>query len=117
MPYIEDMAAAYEWADLVVCRSGALTVAELAAVGLGAVLIPFPYAIDDHQTVNARYLVDADAALLLPEAALMTGELGPLLIALERDRGRCHAMGVAAKALARPDATNAVMRHCLEVAA
>jgi UDP-N-acetylglucosamine--N-acetylmuramyl-(pentapeptide) pyrophosphoryl-undecaprenol N-acetylglucosamine transferase len=117
MPYIEDMAEAYAWADLVVCRAGALTVAELAAVGLGAVLVPFPYAIDDHQTANARYLADAGAALLLPEAELVDGGLAALLVALEGDRERCRALGVAAKRLARPEATRAVVRHCLEVAA
>ena len=60
-PFIDDMAGAYAWADLVVCRSGALTVSELAAAGLGAVLVPFPHAVDDHQTANARVLVDAGA--------------------------------------------------------
>ncbi len=65
--FIEDMAGAYAWADLVICRAGALTVAELAAAGLGAILVPFPSAVDDHQTHNARYLTEAGAAVLIPE--------------------------------------------------
>jgi len=116
-PYIEDMAEAYAWADVVVCRAGALTVSELAAAGLGAVLIPLPTAIDDHQMANARHMVAGDAALLLPEAELLTGGLGPLLISLERDRELCVGMGAAARRLARPDATRVVADSCLEVAA
>jgi UDP-N-acetylglucosamine--N-acetylmuramyl-(pentapeptide) pyrophosphoryl-undecaprenol N-acetylglucosamine transferase len=112
-PYIEDMAEAYAWADLAVCRAGALTLAELTAAGLGAVLIPLPGSIDDHQASNARSLEREGAAVLLPQRELLAGELGPLLIALERDRTRCDAMGAAARALSRPDATRSVMRHCL----
>jgi UDP-N-acetylglucosamine--N-acetylmuramyl-(pentapeptide) pyrophosphoryl-undecaprenol N-acetylglucosamine transferase len=69
-PFIEDMAEAYAWADLVICRSGALTIAELAAVGVAAILIPFPHAVDDHQTANARYLADNGAALLVQQSDL-----------------------------------------------
>ena len=69
-PFIDDMAEAYGWADLVICRSGALTVAELAAAGVGAVLVPFPYAVDDHQTANGRYLADAGAAVLVQQREL-----------------------------------------------
>jgi UDP-N-acetylglucosamine--N-acetylmuramyl-(pentapeptide) pyrophosphoryl-undecaprenol N-acetylglucosamine transferase len=115
--YIDDMAEAYAWADLVVCRAGALTIAELTMTGLGAVLIPLPGAIDDHQLHNARFLERAGAATVLPETELVAGALGPILIALERDRSRCRAMGEAAHRVAQPDATRAVVRHCLEVAA
>jgi UDP-N-acetylglucosamine:LPS N-acetylglucosamine transferase len=68
--FVDDMAAAYAWADLVVCRAGALTIAELTAVGVAAILVPYPHAVDDHQTGNAGYLVDADAALLIPQTEL-----------------------------------------------
>ncbi|HEY9199571.1 MAG TPA: undecaprenyldiphospho-muramoylpentapeptide beta-N-acetylglucosaminyltransferase, partial [Gammaproteobacteria bacterium] len=68
--FVDDMAAAYAWADLVVCRAGALTIAELTAVGVGAILVPYPHAVDDHQTGNARYLVNAGAALLIPQSEL-----------------------------------------------
>ncbi|MEM1188724.1 MAG: undecaprenyldiphospho-muramoylpentapeptide beta-N-acetylglucosaminyltransferase [Pseudomonadota bacterium] len=104
LPFVEDMAAAYGWADLVVCRAGALTIAELAATGRPSVLIPLPNAIDDHQTANARFLADAGAALLLPQAELadrIEGELRALL----DDGERLAAMARAALACARPNAT------------
>ena len=66
-PFIDDMAAAYEWADLVVCRAGALTIAELAAAGVGAILVPYPHAVDDHQAQNAAYLTNAGAALVIQQ--------------------------------------------------
>ena len=75
-PFIEDMADAYAWADLVVCRSGALTIAELAVVGVPAILVPFPHATDDHQTGNARFLADAGAAVLLPQAEMTARRSG-----------------------------------------
>ncbi len=74
--FIEDMAEAYGWADLVICRSGALTVCELAAVGVASILVPFPAAVDDHQTVNAAYLVDRGAALLIADRDLTPQRLG-----------------------------------------
>ena len=81
--FIDDMAEAYAWADLVVCRAGALTVSELAAVGLPAILVPYPHAVDDHQTGNARYLTEAGAARLLPQGDLtpetLSGQLNELL--------------------------------------
>jgi len=115
-PFIEDMAEAYAWADLVLCRAGALTVAELSVTGLGAVLVPYPHAVDDHQSANARYLVDAGAALLVPQHELSPAGLAGLLNDLLADRGRLLEMAVAARRLGRPDAAEVVAGHCLQVA-
>ena len=103
-PFIADMAAAYAHADLVVCRAGALTLAELCAVGVGSVLVPFPQAVDDHQTRNAEYLVERGAALLLKQGDDLAARLQPLLAQLAADPGKRLAMATAARALARPDA-------------
>jgi len=116
LPFIDDMAAAYAWADLVVCRAGALTIAELAAAGVGALLVPYPYAVDDHQTVNAAELIEAGAARLLPQAELDAPRLAEELETLAMDRARLQAMAVAARAVARPDATDAVVAACLRAA-
>ena len=80
LPFIDDMAGAYASADLVICRAGALTIAELAAAGVASVLVPFPHAVDDHQTGNARFLANAGAAILLPQR-----ELTPERLALMRN--------------------------------
>lgn len=116
-PYIEDMAEAYAWADLVVCRSGALTVAELAAAGLGALLIPYPYAVDDHQRVNGEYLTRRDAAELIPQAELDAVRLAERLTALCGDRERLRRMASAAREAAWPRATAEIADACLEAAA
>lgn len=113
--FIDDMAGAYAAADLVVCRAGALTVAELAAAGVASVLVPFPHAVDDHQTLNARYLSDAGAAVLMPQRELTAERLADLLSALTRDG--CLEMAKRARALARTDATEKVARACTELAA
>jgi UDP-N-acetylglucosamine--N-acetylmuramyl-(pentapeptide) pyrophosphoryl-undecaprenol N-acetylglucosamine transferase len=113
--YLEDMAAAYAWADLALCRAGAMTLAELCAVGLGAVLVPFPFAVDDHQTRNARFLAERGAARLLPQGELDPARVAAWLAELAADRGTLMAMARAARALARPDAAAAVARACLEV--
>jgi UDP-N-acetylglucosamine--N-acetylmuramyl-(pentapeptide) pyrophosphoryl-undecaprenol N-acetylglucosamine transferase len=115
-PFVEDMAAAYGWADLVLCRAGALTIAELTAAGLGALLVPFPHAVDDHQSANARWLVDAGAAELLPEATLDAAVLAARLDALAADRERLLAMAEAARGLAHVDAAERVADACLELA-
>jgi UDP-N-acetylglucosamine--N-acetylmuramyl-(pentapeptide) pyrophosphoryl-undecaprenol N-acetylglucosamine transferase len=122
VPFVEDMAATYGWADLAVCRAGALTIAELAAAGLGAVLVPFPHAVDDHQTRNADVLVQAGAAVLLPESHLKGNSLNVELLAqhlaaLLGDRSRLLAMAESARTLAKPDAAAVIARACLEVAA
>jgi len=115
-PFLDGMAQAYAWADLVLCRAGALTIAELAAAGLGSVLVPFPFAVDDHQTHNAGYLVDAGAARLIPQADLTPGRLGEALIELCSRRSVLQEMACAARRLAKPDAAAQVAAHCLEVA-
>lgn len=112
LPFIDDMAAMYAWADLVVCRSGALTVSEIAAAGVASVLIPYPFAVDDHQTANGRFLADAGAARLFRQQDLtadsLAAELEPLL-----DRATLLTMAAAARALAQPEATETVVRACL----
>lgn len=111
--FIDDMASAYAWADLVICRSGALTVAELAAAGVGAILVPFPGAVDDHQTRNGRFLVDAGAAELVPQQELDSARLATSLRRLAGDRGLTVAMAQAARRLARPRATAMVAEACI----
>ena len=116
MPFIADMAAAYAWADLLVCRAGALTIAEISAAGVAAILVPYQHAVDDHQTKNARYLVDAEAALLLPQPELKAERLARLLASFAADRGKSIAMAVAARRLALPEATLRLADICEEVA-
>jgi UDP-N-acetylglucosamine--N-acetylmuramyl-(pentapeptide) pyrophosphoryl-undecaprenol N-acetylglucosamine transferase len=114
-PFVADMAAAYAWADLVICRSGALTVAELAAAGVPALLVPFPYAVDDHQRVNGRFLVEAGAAVMVIETELTPQRLAHELQQLV-DRSRLLAMAEAARSVARVDAAAAVAEACEELA-
>jgi UDP-N-acetylglucosamine--N-acetylmuramyl-(pentapeptide) pyrophosphoryl-undecaprenol N-acetylglucosamine transferase len=113
-PFIADMAAAYAGADLVVCRAGALTLAELCAAGVGSVLVPFPQAVDDHQTRNAEYLVEHGAALLLPQGDRLALDLRAVLSELAADPARRLAMAEAARSLARPDAAARVADAVLE---
>lgn len=112
--FIDDMAQAYEWADLVLCRAGAMTVAELAASGSAAILVPYPYAVDDHQTANARFLSERGAAVLLPQPQLTVSRLAELLAELSDSRYTLIQMASAARALSVPDADEAVARACLE---
>ncbi|HEY1070233.1 MAG TPA: undecaprenyldiphospho-muramoylpentapeptide beta-N-acetylglucosaminyltransferase [Thermomonas sp.] len=112
-PFIADMAAAYAWADLVVCRAGALTLAELCAVGVGSVLVPFPQAVDDHQTRNAEFLVERGAAVLLPQSNQLAARLRDVLAPLSADADQRLAMARAARALARPDAAQRVAEAVL----
>ena len=114
-PFIDDMAAAYGEADLVIARAGALTLAELCAAGVGSILVPFPHAVDDHQTANARVLVEAGAAQCIPETQLDTTDLATRIRALAQDAARRLAMAEAARSLAKPDADRVVAQHCLEV--
>jgi UDP-N-acetylglucosamine--N-acetylmuramyl-(pentapeptide) pyrophosphoryl-undecaprenol N-acetylglucosamine transferase len=115
-PFIRDMAEAYGWADLVICRAGALTVSELCAAGIGAVLVPFPHAVDDHQTRNGQHMVKAGAAILVPQPKLNPEVLAETLKDLATDRKRILTMAKAAHSLARPDATERVVNYCLEAA-
>lgn len=116
VPFIDDMAAAYAWADICLCRAGALTLAELTAAGLGALLVPYPHAVDDHQTANARWLTEVGAAELMPESTLDAGVLAERLQGLAGDRASLVAMAEAARAQARVDAAETVAKGCLEVA-
>ena len=113
--FIDDMAARYAWADLVVCRGGALTVAELAAAGLGAIVVPLPGAIADEQSANARFLADAGAALVVTQDALTPAHLAALLQGF--DRARALAMANAAWRVGKRDAADQVAEVCLEMAA
>lgn len=115
VPFISDMANAYAWADLVICRAGALTVSELAAAGLASFLVPLPHAIDDHQTRNAEFLAQQGAAVLLPQHATDTARLAAQLIEVLMDKKRIKTMGEQARLLAQPDATQHVVAVCLEV--
>jgi UDP-N-acetylglucosamine--N-acetylmuramyl-(pentapeptide) pyrophosphoryl-undecaprenol N-acetylglucosamine transferase len=112
--FIDDMASAYAGADVVLCRSGALTVSELAAAGVASILVPFPHAVDDHQTANAHQLVSFGAAILLPQPELTPGRLAGLVTALSREK-LCEMAGQAL-ARALPEATQSVARVCMEVA-
>ena len=114
--FIEDMATAYAWADVVICRAGALTVAELAVVGVASVLVPFPHATDDHQTANARFLADAGAAILLPQASMTADKLAGLLADFLAQRGMLEEMADRAYELALPDAARRVATRCLQAA-
>ena len=114
--FIDDMAGAYAWADLVVCRAGALTICELAAAGVGAILVPFPAAVDDHQTANARYLVRGQAAVLIDERELTAQRLAQELARLCASRRTLLAMAEHARSLAHPEAALELAETCLRYA-
>ncbi|MCX7193413.1 MAG: undecaprenyldiphospho-muramoylpentapeptide beta-N-acetylglucosaminyltransferase [Proteobacteria bacterium] len=114
-PFIDDMAIAYANADLVICRSGALTIAELAAAGVASLLVPFPFAVDDHQTHNARFLSEQGAAVLLPQTELAAEKLARILGELSREK--LQNMAQQARSLARPEAAETVANVCREIAA
>jgi UDP-N-acetylglucosamine--N-acetylmuramyl-(pentapeptide) pyrophosphoryl-undecaprenol N-acetylglucosamine transferase len=113
-PFIQDMANAYAWADLVLCRAGALTIAELTAVGIGSILVPFPFAVDDHQTVNARFLEKAGAAILIQQSVLNKERLAQIISELSLDRRQLLNMAEIAHSLAYRDALMAVTTYCEE---
>ncbi len=114
-PFIDDMAAAYKWADVVVCRSGALTVSELAAAGVSAVLVPYPGSVDDHQTLNARHLADAGAAIVIQQDQLSSERLADELMILVSDRTLLLSRATAARKLAPHQAADSVVAACLAV--
>lgn len=109
--FITDMQAAYNWADLVICRAGALTVSEIAAAGIAAIFVPFPFAVDDHQTVNADYLVHVGAAHLMPQPDLDADRLSGDILQLTRSD--CHQMAILSRAQAKPDATRNLAEYCM----
>jgi len=111
--FIENIAVQYADCDLVICRAGALTIAELTVVGIASILVPFPYAVDDHQTSNAKFLSDKDAAVLLPQNELTPQGLAQLL--MEFTREKLLGMAMKARELARPDATRLVAEACMEM--
>lgn len=112
-PFIQDMASAYTEADLVIARAGALTVAELEQVGVGAVLVPYPYAVDDHQTANGQALVTAGAAIMIKDSDFNPDSLLPVLERLLQDRDELAGMASAARRLAMPEAAERVAGICL----
>lgn len=112
VPFIDDMAEAYAEADLVICRAGALTISELAAVGIGAILVPFPAAVDDHQTRNAEYLVREGGGVLIPDRELTDERLAAELQRLCTGRGKLLAMAERARLLARPNAAQDLAAAC-----
>ena len=112
--FINNMAEMYAWADVVICRAGALTVAELACVGVASILVPFPHAVDDHQTYNAKYLSDAGAAQLIQQTEFSVQKATEMLHSLTREI--CLEMAIKAKQLAKPEATATVAKICMELA-
>jgi UDP-N-acetylglucosamine--N-acetylmuramyl-(pentapeptide) pyrophosphoryl-undecaprenol N-acetylglucosamine transferase len=112
--FIDDMAEAYAWADMIVCRAGAMTLAEVAAAGLAAVLVPYRYATDDHQTVNARFLTERDAAILVPEPEFTAVRVAELLEGFAGQREVLAKMASHARACAMPDAADAAAQLCME---
>jgi len=114
VPFIDDVAARYAETDLIVCRAGATTIAEIAAAGIASVLVPYPHAVDDHQTINARFLAERRAALLIPQHELTAQRLAEAISGLTRER--LLAMAQAARAAGKPEATRAVAQVCTELA-
>ncbi len=115
VPFIKDMDEAYGWADVVICRAGALTVSEIACVGVGAIFIPYPHAVDDHQTLNAHFLEIAKAAIVLPQDQLTADKLTNLLMGPFGDRKQLLNMANNARSTAYFDATDQLAEQCLEV--
>jgi UDP-N-acetylglucosamine--N-acetylmuramyl-(pentapeptide) pyrophosphoryl-undecaprenol N-acetylglucosamine transferase len=112
--FIDDIASAYAQADLVLCRAGATTVAEIAVAGVASVLVPFPFAVDDHQTVNARFLADSDAAILIQQKDLTPPRLADVLLSFTFER--LAQMASRARALGKANATGDVANHCVTMA-
>lgn len=113
--FIDDMAAAYQWADVVLCRAGALTVSEVACAGVAAIFVPYPHAVDDHQTANARFLEKNDAAVIVPQSQLTAQRLAELLTTEFSDRARLLQRAQNARAVAQNDAAQRVASRCLEL--
>lgn len=120
MTFIDDMAVQYEWADLVICRAGALTISELALAGVASILVPYPYAVDDHQTANGAYLVEQGAAKLVQQREMTPASLAKMLSVYCSDenegRNQLMAMAQSARRIAKPEATAEVAAACLALA-
>ncbi|MEO1888719.1 MAG: undecaprenyldiphospho-muramoylpentapeptide beta-N-acetylglucosaminyltransferase [Cycloclasticus sp.] len=114
--FIDDMKVVYQWADVVICRAGAMTISELAVMSLPSILVPLPHAIDDHQTKNAAFLSDKGAAVLMPQSELSAQALSDTLRELLSNSTKLKEMGVKASLLAKPNAAEHVANICLEVA-
>jgi UDP-N-acetylglucosamine--N-acetylmuramyl-(pentapeptide) pyrophosphoryl-undecaprenol N-acetylglucosamine transferase len=112
--FIDDMARRYAEADLVICRAGAVTIAELSAGGMASILVPFPYAVDDHQSANAKFLSERGAAILIQQRDLSPGKLAGLIGSL--DRSKLLDMAKRARALGKPEAARIVAQRCMEIA-
>jgi UDP-N-acetylglucosamine--N-acetylmuramyl-(pentapeptide) pyrophosphoryl-undecaprenol N-acetylglucosamine transferase len=112
--FIDDMAKAYGWADLVICRAGAMTVFELAAAGVGSILIPYPYAVDDHQTANAEYLASVGAAIVKQQHELTSEWLSDTVIRMNQHRDTLVKMAAAARSMAKPKAASEVADCCIQ---
>jgi len=110
--FIDDMAEAYEWADVVICRAGAMTISELSIAGVASVLVPYPYAVDDHQTANAQYLVDKNAAVLMPQNELTAESLKKVVLSFNRDK--VLKMSEAAQKFSKPQAAEKVAEMCMQ---
>lgn len=113
--FIADMAAEFSWADVVICRAGALTVCELMAAGVASILVPYPFAVDDHQTANARFLSDADAGLLCDQNEFTADYLINQLTMLRQNKSKLLGMSVAARSLAKPESAKVVANYCIGV--
>ena len=113
--FIDDMAEAYRWADFVICRAGALTISELCVAGIGAILVPYPHAVDDHQTLNAEYMTKGGAAWMLPQKDLTEETLSEILAPLFSKPERISILSDAARKLAKADATENVASECRRV--
>lgn len=110
--FIDNMAEAYNWADVVICRAGAMTISELAIAGVASILVPYPYAVDDHQTANASFLVEKEAAILLPQNELSAAGLKKILLSLNREK--ILVMSEAAQKISKPEAANKVAQLCMQ---
>jgi UDP-N-acetylglucosamine--N-acetylmuramyl-(pentapeptide) pyrophosphoryl-undecaprenol N-acetylglucosamine transferase len=116
LEFIDDMASVYQWADLVICRAGALTISELCAAGRGAILVPYPFAVDDHQTLNAKAMVTAGAAWLVPQSELTSESLAEILKPLISKPERIVRLANMARSIAKPDAAEVVANECRKLA-
>lgn len=112
--FIDDMASAYRWADLVICRAGAMTIAELCAAGRASILVPYPHAVDAHQDANARFLAEREAAIVVPQQRFVASALRELLERFATHRQLLVNMGFNARRCATPDAAENIGRLCLE---